>query len=377
VPEQTAHPPEPGRRNAALDGLRGLAVVLVVLSHGWVLHSFDDLEQIDPFDGVFRAGSIAVTMFLVVSGFLVTRSMLEAREAGGPGSTFSPLVRRFVRISAQVFLVLFVILVTKQVDRTDGATQDATWTAVVRGASYTLNSYMRDNALTARADVGHLWYLSVEMQFFVVAALVIAVAGARRPRLVITLVALIALVTWWRWHVYDAEGWYSASLRTTTRVDGLLYGALGALVMGRVARWRKEADAVLGAAALVLVGVVASASRLDIEDYFKLQGVVLAAGTTLFVMASQVSSGGTIVEAALAWRPLSALGRASLTVYVWHLPLFWFVSRHTGEWSDPARAALGAVALVVLIVVLERLVEAPVRRWSAGIGRRSRGTVST
>ncbi|WP_460435538.1 acyltransferase family protein [Angustibacter speluncae] len=367
------HRPAPATaRTGVLDGLRGVAVTLVVLSHAWVLHPFDRLDEIDPLDSLFRSGSVAVTIFLVVSGFLVTRSMLDARRSHGAGAPFGALLRRVVRIGAQVALLLVTLLVVKQVDRTDPASQEVTWDGLVRGVTFTLNTYMRDNALSARADIGHLWYLSVEMQFFVVAAVVVALWASRTRQLVVALVVLVLLVTWWRWHVYDVEGWYSAALRTTTRVDGLLYGALAALVADRVARRRTDFSALLSASALVVLGVVASTARLDIEAYFKVQGVVLAVATTLLVLASQHTDGSSLVERALGWAPLRRLGVASLTVYVWHLPLFWLVSRHTPDWSAPARAVVGGIALVVLVVVLERLVEGPVRRWSSRLGRPAR-----
>lgn len=145
-----------------LDGLRGLAILLVVLSHIWVIYPFDDLHQIAPFDGWFKAGSVAVSIFLVLSGFLVTRSMLDGFDRSGSTGPAASLVRRLLRISAQVGLLLVAVTVVAGIDDTDTASDATTKKSVFAVATYTWNWYVRDNAFEARSDLGHLWYLSVE-----------------------------------------------------------------------------------------------------------------------------------------------------------------------------------------------------------------------
>jgi peptidoglycan/LPS O-acetylase OafA/YrhL len=363
-------------RHATLDGLRGLAILLVVLSHLWVVYPFDRLGEIAPFDGWFRGGSIGVSMFFVLSGFLVTRSMLEAGERGAAWGPAHTLLRRFIRISAQVYLALAAILVVAEVDGSDPNSEKATTNSVVSVATYTWNWYVRTHALEARGDLGHLWYLSVEMQVFLVLAVAVALWGRRRVTVAVAVALLLVAVTWWRWYTYDHEGWYSASLRTSTRVDAACYGILVALLWEHLHRWRREASAILGASALVIVGVVFSGSRLGIDAYFKGQGIAIAAATALFVVAA--ASGGADGSPAarvFAAAPLRTLGRASLLLYVWHLPLYWFVSRHTTTWSSLTRTLVTLAALAVLAVLLHRFVDEPVRRWTARLGRREREAV--
>ena len=366
--------PGPGRHAPAkirtLEGLRGLAILLVVLSHIWVIYPFEAIGDISPFDGWLKGGSIGVSVFLVLSGFLVTRSMVQAFEHTGPTGPFRPLLRRFIRISAQVYLLLLAILVVAQVDAKDTNSQASTTKSVTAIATYTWNWYVREHALEARGDLGHLWYLSAELHVFILLAVAIALWGRKRTALTIGVIVLILAVTWWRWHVYDVEGWYSASLRTSTRADAALYGILAGLLWDRAQQWRREGAAVLGAATLVILGVVFSGSQLGIDAYFKGQGIVMAAATAAFVLAaamdqSQHSPAARLFSAA----PLRSLGTVSLTLYVWHLPVFWFVSRHTTTWSNLSRVVVTLVALTILVVVLHRFVDDPVKRWTARLGR--------
>lgn len=356
-------------RNGTFDGLRGLAILVVVLSHAWVVYPFTTLSDIAPFDGWFKSGSIGVSMFLVLSGFLVTRSMLGGLARHGQGAPFTTFLRRLIRISAQVYLVVAVVVIVAQLDDTDTATSSATTNSARAVATYTWNWYVRENALNARGDLGHLWYLSVEMQFFAVLAVVLALWGRHRLKIAVAVAILLVAATWWRWHVYNTEGWYSASLRTSTRVDAALYGVLAALLWDKLSMIRRDATAIIGASALVIIGVIFSASRLGLDAYFGWQGIAIAAATTLFVVAASAKQ----VQDNPAVRvfnvpPLRALGTSSLTLYVWHLPLFHAIARHTPSWDPSARAILAAALLAGITVLLHRFVDEPVKRWTSRIG---------
>ena len=137
-------------------------------------------------------------------------------------------------------------------------------------------------------------------------------------------------------------------------------GAAGALAAPSIAR----------AAPKSLTMMHESSFIPPFDAYFKGQGIVLAIATTAFVLAaamdeSQHSPAARLFSAA----PLRSLGTVSLTLYVWHLPVFWFVSRHTATWSNLSRTAVTLVALTVLVITLHRFVDEPLRRWTGRIGR--------
>lgn len=357
-------------KNITLDGLRGLAILVVVLSHMSWIYPFDRLGEIAPLDGWFKSGSVGVSIFLVLSGFLLTRSLLHAFDRSGGSGVVAPLLRRTLRISGQIALLLVAVVVLAAVDSSDTNSERATSRSTFAVATYTWNWYVRDHALEARADLGHLWYLSVELQIFVVLALCIAFWGRRRKALTIGVLVLIVAVTWWRWYVYDTEGWYSASLRTSTRADAALYGILAGLLWDRVQQWRRDAAPVLAAAGLVIVSVIFSSTQLGIDAYFKGQGIVIAVATTLFVLAAALDqSNGSAAARVFGAAPLRVLGTLSLTIYIWHLPLFALMARHTASWGNLTRAIVSLAALGALVLVLHRWVDEPLKRWTSKIGR--------
>ena len=111
---------EAHRRVDLYDGLRGIAIVLVVLSHGWYLWPIDWIDQhawVRPF---FRSGNSGVTIFLVAAGFLMFRSLTARRPlfAMRADTTF---VRRVARVGPSLWLFLVVAVVVAALDSsTDG-----------------------------------------------------------------------------------------------------------------------------------------------------------------------------------------------------------------------------------------------------------------
>ncbi|EWT02977.1 hypothetical protein N865_00610 [Intrasporangium oryzae NRRL B-24470] len=358
-------------RVGVLDGLRGIAIVLVVLSHLGKVWPESIRADLGPLQGLFDAGSPGVTIFLVLGGFLVTRSMLSAREREGLRGPVVSLGRRLVRISLQVYLLLAVVAVVAEIDATDPNTPAATQNSLIAVATYWWNEYVRRNALEARSDLGALYYLSIELQFYLVLLVLVVVLGRSRRALGTILALAIPVVTVWRWHVVDTQGWFDASLLTSTRTDGLLWGALAALLVNRAQGLRSQASAVVGGSLLVVVGVVVSCGFYDIDAYFKTQGIILTVACALFVLASAFP----LDEEAYAVRLLTAerlrwLGAASLTIFLWHLPVFEAVMRHTPDWHPLPRTLLALAVLAGIVVVIERHVSRPVTGWASRLGTR-------
>lgn len=362
---------EPRRRSDPLDGIRGIAIVLVVLSHGWTLFPLAGLRTAAPLDALFHAGNLAVTTFFVVGGFLVTRTLLARHSSAAGLRPARYWVQRMVRLGVQVYPLLVVILVVHWLDAKDEFGAAATWRSVAAVGTYTWNWYLENHALDARSDLGHLWYLSVQEQYYLLLILVIALFARFRTRLLWAVAAAIVLVTLWRAHAWHHEGTWRPSLRLTTRCDGLLWGTLAALLADRVAALRRYAANAFTGSALVMLVIVGGAARFGDAAYFTWQAPVFDAAAAVWVLAVSHLDAATVTDTsqrilhALSWRPLVMLGVASLAIYVWHYPLFWFIARHTEGWNWFPRTALAAGMLVVLVTALQRYVDAPTRRWLA------------
>ncbi len=356
----------------ALDGIRGVAITLVVLSHGWTLFPIDHLRSAAPLDGLFHAGNLAVTIFFVVGGFLVTRSLLARSNSTRGLHPFRYYLVRFLRLSVQIYLLLLLIIVVNHFDSSDTFSASTTRRSALAVGTYTWNWYLQNNALDARSDLGHLWYISVQEQYYVGLIVIIALFARHRRRLIWGVAATIVLVTIWRAHSWNVEGWWQSSLRTTTRMDGLLYGTFAALIVERVSRFRHFArQAVTGS--LFAVGLlVVSAARFPGSPYYTWQGILINLSLVVFVLGVYYGSADSgPAMRAMTWRPLVRLGTASLAIYVWHFPLFWLIARHTHGWTWFARTVLGLTVLTTLVVLLHKFVDTPTRRW---LKRRADGT---
>jgi peptidoglycan/LPS O-acetylase OafA/YrhL len=348
------------RRIDVYDGLRGIAIVLVVLSHGWVLWPTTSISSNDALRPWFTDGNYAVSFFFVVGAFLMTRGLLRRNEVSGtlhPGVEF---LRRFLRISAQVYLLLVVVALVAILDTTETYADTETRTSLLRIGSYTWNWYLQDHALAARPDLGHLWYLSVDMQVFVLVLFTVYLLR-RRPAWLLTALALLLVASLsWRSHVYDTEGLYQALLRTTVRMDAPLAGATAAAALPYLKRLAPSAGRIATLCMVALLPLLYANS--DTHDFFTWPGLVLDLVLALFMVACTLGSPGRLVTVALGWAPLAFLGRHSLSLYLWHYTTFWFVSRHSVDWAWPARTAVALGVTLLGAFLSEAIAENRVQR---------------
>ena len=360
--------PDPSRV-PALDWLRGIAILLVLLSHGWALWSTTALEQVPPLLHVVQSGNLAVSVFLVVAGFLLTRSLIGAGtlddDAGRVGRIAADrpgfaVLTRYVRVSAQVYVLLAAVVVLALVDPTETLTIEQTWATVAAVATYTWNWYLQTSSPIARPDLGHLWYTAVYLQVTVVIVVLVRSLRHRRGVLVAVVVGVILACTAWRAHVVDVETAYVALLRTTTRMDGMFWGALVALVWPWLHRVRPHATTLAGWSLLGLAGLTLALGNS--LAYLGWGGVGVNACVVGFVIAAPHLAAHERWGRATSWRPLVRLGQLSLAVYVWHYPVFFAVARHGGDWSAPVKVLVSASLITVAVVLTTRWVEAPVAR---------------
>ncbi len=350
----------------ALDGVRGVAVVAVLVGHlgEFVVPSHEAW--------LLRGGFLGVDLFFVLSGFLITCLLLQERERRGSVRLGRFYGRRLVRLVPALTLFLVAHWVYVVVEGGDLAAERRTaLLALLFLANWQVSfGYLPFAASPDRRmplDLLHLWTLSVEGQFYLLWPPVLAVLQrllgtvGRRLAALGALVALVAVV-----RAVELDAWGDPALvyqRTDARLDGLLVGAAAAVAWraGWLARRGVAAAGVVGA--LVLGGcfaLAATGSRWLFQGGFT---VVALAAAALVVAALQP---GSALERILSVRPLRVVGRASYSAYLWHLPIFiWTVRRWPEDpWARVAPAlALTALAATASFVLVER----PVMR------RRGRG----
>lgn len=362
-------PPQDARRarSSALDGLRGIAIVLVVAGHAgsamWpqVAAGEEGLYGVPGLRGLLGGG--AVIVFFVVGGFIVADGLLRERDRGAMDSGRF-LLRRLVRLGVQLCLLSAALVAVQVFDPTAPGSMKGLTQNLSHMLTYTLNLMPLDLSVPARADVGHLWYLSVQQQCYLVLPLFLLVFGRRRVLGFLVLVVLIGLVYVHRVEVNDEFGWLLATVLTTTRSDGLMWGVLLALslpLLRRAQRW-SWVLAIAGAGAL---GCQLAIQELPPLSYLGPWSLVYQFCVGAMVVAIWLQASPSLVSRALAVPPLTWLGRNSLSIYFWHLPLFFVVARHVGSQPWWVAAGVALAVLGVLVVVLERVIEEPTRRLLA------------
>ena len=344
------------RHVAELDSIRGVALIVVLLSHFWLVW------PTWTFTTVFaHGGFIGVDLFFVLSGFLITALLLDEQARTGAIRVGSFLWRRALRLIPALWFFLIAQAIYAVVESYPPFGSKADEVASLRaGGLFVMNWHTLWNPIGA-GDLSPLWSLSIEMQFYVVwPFVVLALLGLHRsPRTVlVTLGVLIVAVTLRRYQLYETQGWYPAYLRSDSHIDGLMVGALTgcAWVRGwtpdRLPRW------LLWAAVAVGGGVL---TQIRADHRFAYAG-----GTTLFLAASATA----VLVAVTTARPklgpgaraLALVGRYSYGLYLWHFAVFWAATRWSHGWSDEARVASAAAVVAVGVIASRHLVELPALR---------------
>jgi len=312
---------------AALDGVRGIAIILVMLTHyGEILRHGGAFEQ--GLARVFNAGWIGVDLFFVLSGFLITGILLDTK--GSPFYFRQFYWRRTVRIFPVYFLFLAFVFVGLRVlfihlighDLWKGTNS---WWYL----GY-LSNWKPDHG---REDlyVSHLWSLAVEEQFYFVWPAVVVLCT--RQRLATACATLAGLALALRC-VMIADGATSTALYRLTpcRMDPLVLGALLALILrdetwrARLQRWMTPLAA---SAALLIAAIAWTRGSFDFDN--RVTETVGASGLAILfacvVFYAVVGQGGALRSLfRSSW--LRAAGRYSYAVYVIHVtPHFMLLKR--------------------------------------------------
>jgi peptidoglycan/LPS O-acetylase OafA/YrhL len=343
----------------ALDGVRGAAVLAVLLFHG----------------GKLQGGYLGVDAFFVLSGFLITSLLLAEHASSGRISLRSFWARRARRLLPALGLVLVgVAAYAAFVARPEEL-------AEIRGDALATIGYVANwrEILTdgdywalfrAPSPLQHTWSLAIEEQFYllwpVLVGLVVAVprgrdAAGRVLALAISgAVASFALAQL----LYDPTDTARVYYGTDTRLASILVGAALAAWAARHGPVRSAASrrVLEGIAAASVVALLAMNLTVAGTSAFLYRGgLMLSAVATAAVIAAGVQPARGPVAAVFSWRPLRGLGLVSYGVYLWHWPLYvWLDEARVGVRGWPLLGARVGVTLVVAVVSYVA-VERPIR----------------
>ncbi|WIB14943.1 acyltransferase [Curtobacterium sp. MCPF17_050] len=307
-------PASPPGRALALDGIRTVAIVMVVLYH---LH----VPQ-------FEGGWIGVTVFFVLSGYLITTLLLRERERTGTIRLGSFWWKRLLRLyPALVALVVAGLLLWNWVGDYKGASLSAGSAAFI-ALTYTGNLF-RSFWDTTQGVFAHTWSLSMEEQFYLVwppVLLLLLSLGRRRRTLVLglsTVVVAASAASWLSYRTPSGGSTPDVYFSPVLGVVPLATGCLLALLLDDE-RCRSFASGLAGhlgtwAGAAAVVGVQFWIGD-DWTDHAWTFGLLMpATGLAAAVLIGGLVSVRTPVSVALSWSPVAWFGRrVSYSAYLWH-----------------------------------------------------------
>ncbi len=347
----------------ALDGLRAFAVLAVMLYHGSVL----------------SGGFLGVDAFFVLSGFLITSLMVAEVHGTGRLDLKGFWSRRARRLLPALFLVLIgvgayaaFVASAAQIKglRGDGFAAlfyFANWHQVFQHKSYF-------DMFSTPSMLQHTWSLAIEEQWYLLWPLLLPFlmrrTGGRPNRLLAVIGGMAAASAVWMAVLYRPGGDPSrVYFGTDTRAQSLLIGAGLAVLLA----WRGGPRTRRATASLQLAGLAAAAflavvwTQVDDHAQFLYRGgLFLEALAVAVVIAAAVQPARAVLRRTLSLRPLRWIGWISYGLYLWHWPVYVFLT--------PQRAGLSGTPLLVVRMAVTFavatcsyvLVETPIRRGTIG-----------
>jgi peptidoglycan/LPS O-acetylase OafA/YrhL len=307
------------RYRPELDGIRGLAILLVLAQHINLPSSA-------------LAGMVGVNLFFVLSGFLITTLLITEKDLTGGID-----IRRFYerRVRRLLPALVAVLIATGVLMAVQGRLHEYVGSATVS------IFYISDVAKAIGYDlgyVGHTWSLAMEEQFYLLwpALLIFAPRKWLAPLAIAGIVGAVAL------QLLLVPNDVLAHFRPDVRADAILWGCLIALVPVAAPRWAAAAS---GIALLVVSFTFLWPYAIGLSS----------------VLAAVFVAGAASLAPVLAARPLVRIGQISYGIYLWHaIPVGLFEK----ETLAGNVLAMGAVVVITigLALVSERWIEQPFRR---------------
>ncbi len=333
-----------------LDGLRALAVIVVLLFHAEV-----------PFvDG----GFLGVSLFFTLSGFLITTLLLAEHDATG-GISFRRFYGRRVRRLLPAAYACLILVAAWAVwwsaaqqrslrgDLLASVANVANWRFAFATRSY------QELFLSSPSPVAHFWSLAIEEQIYLILPIVVLIALRRGRRvLAATTAALLGASLLATLMTSDRDLVYNG---THTRAGELLVGvALAQLLFSRRSgdRVHTRFDSIPGGLALVAFGGLVVGASLEQQWLYRGGFLVVALVSAILVHAV---CGGRFPARLLEVRPLVAIGAMSYGIYLYHWPVFLLLDADRTGLHGVGLFGVRIAVTATLTVASYRLLEQPVR----------------
>ncbi|MGO2655073.1 MAG: acyltransferase family protein [Pseudoclavibacter sp.] len=365
-PEADQPQPAPRRRLGALDGLRAIAVLAVIVYHldtSWL-----------------PGGYLGVDVFFVLSGFLITSGLVRDHDDRDGISLGRFWVRRLRRLIPALWAMVLVCTAALALFPPDlraalgrqllGAfTYTSNWLSIAAHDSY----FAKDTPLA----FVHLWSLAIEEQFYLVWPLLLfgVLALRRAGRVTVALALAIASGAGMALMYVPGTDPSPVYFGTHTHLFGLMLGAAFAFAcplystrgLGQLGAKRPLAAGAVNVIALVSLAALGVAFALLGDQLpFTYQGGIFLVSALVVIVIATLGDQRSVVTKVLQTAPCRLIGRLSYGMYLWHWPVIIMVRHLVGGRGEPLSTALVVVISLGLTTLASwlsyRYVEQPILR---------------
>lgn len=295
----------------ALDGFRGLAILVVVASHyGY---------------GNVIPGGFGVTLFFFISGFLITRLMINEQRKDGHIDLKNFYIRRLLRLYPALLLMTALSIAYILAINCNFRPGELLSTLFYY-RNYYMVYFRGDVAVQCTKVFDIVWSLAIEEHFYIVFPLVFIAFSKRPGQLIVLMIAGVVAVLAWRLYIANTQGInaytvYKLYHLTETRADAIMYGCLVSFILDSrrgtgYLRFASHPFAFAVAIGLLLFTLVYRDTAFRETYRYSVQGLSMS----LFVPAILYGRHYTVILNFLNKAWLTTVGRLSYSIYMFH----WF-----------------------------------------------------
>ncbi len=322
----------------SLDGLRAISIILVLLGHLSGTRGFTRINL-----GIGDYAHLGVVVFFVISGFLITTLLMSEYEHHGTISIKLFYARRSIRIFPASYGYLLVIALLSAFGLFHLSKSD-----ILHGLTYTMNY-----ATIRSWQVGHLWSLSVEEQFYLLWPFAFSALGKKRGGWAAFIMLFIGITA----RIVNRVLLIGTPLHDLEMfpmvADSLATGCLLALLREDLERRRWYTRLFHPVWSILLIALVLVLNRLSGFTLVSVFGTSVINVALAILIHRSVFLARSPVGAFLNWRPVIFIGVLSYSLYVWQQ---LFLNRGSGAWMNafPQNICLAFAAALASYYLLEK-----------------------
>jgi len=322
----------------SLDGLRAISIALVLLGHLYGTRGFVVLNL-----GVGDYAQLGVTVFFVISGFLITRLLFLEHSKNGRISLKLFYARRSLRIFPASYAYIACVSLLWMAGIIQIEARDF-WHAV----TYTVN-FLPNRSW----PLGHFWSLSVEEQFYLLWPSTFVMLGARRANWVAAGVILFGPVARTAARVFLIGTPYRYLEMFPMVADSLAVGCLLASVSGWLERRKWYLELFRPGYTLGMFGLILLINRYMAHTVVAVFGTSIINITIAILIHRFIYCSGDWIGQFLNWKPIAFVGVLSYSLYVWQQ---LFLNPYSTAWANafPQNVAFAIAASLASYFLLER-----------------------